>query len=50
MLVVLSATSMLVDLCVAVVKVTGSVAIMQLKVSATLLQHFYSRYVGDNFY
>ena len=40
MFVVLSATLMLVDIFVAVIKITVSVAIMQLEVSATL----------DNFY
>ena len=43
MLVVLSDTLMLADLFVAVMKVTVSVPIMQLEVSATLIQ-------GDNFY
>ena len=38
MLVVLSATLILVDLFVAVKKMTASVAIMQLEVSATLMQ------------
>ena len=40
MFVVLSATLMLVDIFVAIIKITVSVAIMQLEVSATL----------DNFY
>ena len=43
MLVVLSATLMLVDLFVAIMQVTVSVAIMQLR-------SFCSKYVGDNFY
>ena len=48
MLVVLSATPMLVDLFVAFMKVTVSVAIMQLA-SATPSENFHRKYVSDNF-
>ena len=44
-------TLMLVDLLVAVIKVTVSVAIMQLEVSAThASENFCIKYVGDSFY
>ena len=52
MLVVHSATIMLVNLLVAITQVTVSVAIMQFEVSAAFMQvkSFCSKYVGDNFY
>ena len=48
MLVVLSATFILVDRFVAIMQVTVSVEIMQLEVSAG--ESVCSKYVGDNFY
>ena len=52
MLVVLSATFILVDLFVAIMQVTVSVEIVQLEVFCTISagESVYSKYVGDNFY
>ena len=51
MLVVLSATFILVDLFVAIMKVTVSVEIRQLSRCTNYAgESVYSKYVGDNFY